>query len=69
MNNYTQWHTLPKCEAGEFYVFPRTVAQAYPTALNHEVCTKYEPMPRGDKVFTWVVAAIGICAMLAMAGG
>lgn len=51
--HYQQWHALPTMQAGDMYRFPRTVVEAYPCDLNHDIHTAYEPMETRDK---WVIA-------------
>ena len=69
MTHFTDWHSLPHIEAGDFYRYPRTVVQAFPTALNHDVCLPYEPMPTRDKLVTAICTVIALGLMLAMAKG
>lgn len=56
--HYKQWHSLPKCEVGDFYKHPRTIVEAYPSDLSHDICTIYEPMQRSEKAFCWILVAI-----------
>jgi hypothetical protein len=55
---------LPKCEAGEFYRFPRTMLEAFPTHHKHDLYVEYAPMSPGDK---WVTAACTVAAIVLMA--
>ena len=66
---YTDWHTLPTVQAGDFYSYPRTVLEAFPNAANHDVSVPYSPMSTTDKVVTAISAAIGLCVILAILKG
>jgi hypothetical protein len=55
---YRQWHALPKCQAGEFYICPRTLIEAFPCDTTQELYTPYAPMSKQDKVMTLVLAVI-----------
>jgi t-SNARE complex subunit (syntaxin) len=56
--NYKQWHSLPKCQAGDFYRYPRTMTEAFPQDINYDLHIDYAPMQRSEKVFCWVLVAI-----------
>jgi hypothetical protein len=46
--NISKIKELPKCEAGEFYKYPRTMFEAFPTHVNTELHFEYEPMQASD---------------------
>lgn len=64
--NISKIKELPKCEAGEFYRYPRTMFEAFPTHVNTELHIEYEPMQTKDIVVTLacLVAAFTLMVVL-----
>lgn len=67
--NYEQWHTLPKCQAGDFYKHPRTLVEAFPCDTSQELHIPYAPMSKQDKVMSIVLTVILIGVVVALLTG
>ena len=64
--NIAKIKELPKCEAGDFYKYPRTMFEAFPTHVNTELHIEYEPMQKSDiaKILGCLFVAFVLMVML-----
>ena len=47
----------------------RTMNEAFGAHCNESISTEHEPMKRSEKLFCWVVVAIGLTALALMLAG
>jgi hypothetical protein len=56
--SYKQWHNMPKCQAGDFYKYPRTLVDAFPCDVSQDICIPYEPMSKADRIMSTVLVVV-----------
>ena len=64
--NISKIKELPKCEAGEFYKYPRTMFEAFPTHVNTELHIQYESMQKKDIAFVYILTTITVCLIISI---